>query len=546
MKRVFFFSFCLLLLACSQNETIITKPDFGRSQVSYQTDANLDRIKSSIENKYELQRNQSGYWWLSYLDWSDVHLVANSDNSLLTYTIPIRKFDDQKLDYLIIKSRETGERAYLFSLKPDVEWATKNYSGDLSDFTGSVEVNSLDGELLISSTYTKGELISNQNNSVSRLVCEPWILIEWTEACVGDNCSVTEITVQEFDICPPDNSPGGGGDEVEELGDPLGGGVPKTSSDPLDKDRIPIDGSLDLCLEGFSESYCADMEKQRRLDALKDALAEDPYLLLDIDCDELKVKWLGLADHKPNSKVLERVEKLNKEGYDIEMQYLEDADGAVVNMDYFPVHIDKLPNNPATGDSFTGKEFFEYIRTNFADICFSNNSNFGAYNDVEMTKWEGSDYLGTVMRFDIKLREPYFGIQIGQQDGSVLCTDQQNQTWVFSTIYTKQDYSHPVSGNREFGLITNPDGTYTFYTSGVDRIAEWTDDMIGDIMEYSAFDGGEELWSSLQENLVSWINDPENEGKSEIIDSIIKRIDSTDLESFLNGEKSISELKCKN
>ncbi|MBK7636218.1 MAG: hypothetical protein IPJ13_19560 [Saprospiraceae bacterium] len=65
-------------------------------------------------------------------------------------------------------------------------------------------------------------------------------------------------------------------------------------------------------------------------------------------------------------------------------------------------------------------------------------------------------------------------------DGSVIATQYQPGTfWTFSTLNApgwfqggSQDGYHPVSGNRRFGLIPNQDGSYTFYTSGVDRLTD--------------------------------------------------------------------------
>ncbi|QCK13342.1 hypothetical protein [Mangrovivirga cuniculi] len=69
---------------------------------------------------------------------------------------------------------------------------------------------------------------------------------------------------------------------------------------------------------------------------------------------------------------------------------------------------------------------------------------------------------------------------------------------------------------------------------------------MADYTGYSAFDGGEELWSTLQSNLDNWINDPENGGNSIKLPTTVERIDIADLEAVLNGEKSVDQLKCNN
>ena len=102
-----------------------------------------------------------------------------------------------------------------------------------------------------------------------------------------------------------------------------------------------------------------------------------------------------------------------------------------------------------------------------------------------------------------------------------------------------------MSGNREFGLTANSDGTFTFFTRGVDRIAEMTDITMGKLIGYEAFDGGEDIWESLQKNLSDFVNDPANGGQANVIESKVERIDIEDLEDVLVGTKPVSDLGCK-
>lgn len=47
-------------------------------------------------------------------------------------------------------------------------------------------------------------------------------------------------------------------------------------------------------------------------------------------------------------------------------------------------------------------------------------------------------------------------------DLSVMQSKNSSNYWVFSTMTTFRDGGHPVSGNRQFGVTTNNNGTYTF------------------------------------------------------------------------------------
>ena len=97
-------------------------------------------------------------------------------------------------------------------------------------------------------------------------------------------------------------------------------------------------------------------------------------------------------------------------------------------------------------------------------------------------------------------------------DGNVICTqhDIANKYWTFSTFNApgwlegdSWDGFHPVSGNRRFGLIQNPDGSYTFYTSGVDRLTGWWHRIIPG--EGFAFDKADELWKCFLDNIKTFV-----------------------------------------
>ncbi|RAV27409.1 hypothetical protein [Sinomicrobium soli] len=66
------------------------------------------------------------------------------------------------------------------------------------------------------------------------------------------------------------------------------------------------------------------------------------------------------------------------------------------------------------------------------------------------------------------------GIDIkGPDNESVIVSDYNTEKWTFSTIFDPKYGEHPVSGNRDFGYTQNGDGSYTFYTRGVDRLTDW-------------------------------------------------------------------------
>jgi hypothetical protein len=275
---------------------------------------------------------------------------------------------------------------------------------------------------------------------------------------------------------------------------------------------------------------------------MESLLENNPFLLVDIPCDQLP-KWQEVAQHVPPASVLDKLRSLDDEYTSIldgdwDVQYIEDASSPVVNMDYYPVKISVLPKDPATGLTFTPEGFFNHIRRNL-QFFKGEGSSFGPYNEEEGQIWNSDNYLGAIMRFAINVFGPV------SQDGSVICSYQTGTIWRFSTIESPRDWNHPVSGTREFGLTQNQDGTYTFYTRGVDRVAESTDNFIGSLpFMTSAYDGGDELWREFQVNITNFVNNPVSSGSALVESPVISRPDWEKIKAVLRGEKPISDLNC--
>lgn len=164
-------------------------------------------------------------------------------------------------------------------------------------------------------------------------------------------------------------------------------------------------------------------------------------------------------------------------------------------------------------------------------------------HSAENSIWQSPNPLGAIMRFDIPVS--LFGFLPGSQDGSVVCSKSQPLQWIFSTIKSHIDWNHPVSGNREFGISQNQDGTYTFYTRGVDRVAEPLDVLMGSLpLNQDAFEGADLLWTKFIQNLSNFINSPSNGGASAWETPIISRPDWKKVKDVLEGRRPITDLGC--
>lgn len=283
---------------------------------------------------------------------------------------------------------------------------------------------------------------------------------------------------------------------------------------------------------------------------IKKELASNPTFLLKVPCLEIP-KWKELIKFSPPQSVKDKIQKLDNQSLltNYNIQYLEHASGAAINLDYFPVTINSLPKNPATGIKFTPTQFLNYVRLNINNFVDTNISRFSpttlttGYNESQI--WNSSNPLGAIIHIDIP--QP-------AGDASVICSVSDSNHWVFTTIevpygiFQGQDGIHPVSGNREFGLIQNSNGTYTFYTRGVDRM---TDGFESSASENSTifvdpFANPDKLWNSLKTKVANFV---QNNGGSSVTpttsQNVIWRPDWYKVRQVLRGEIPISDLGCK-
>lgn len=274
-----------------------------------------------------------------------------------------------------------------------------------------------------------------------------------------------------------------------------------------------------------------------------DYLNGDQNGLMNISCAEIE-KWKNIAEHVPNQQVIDKLEFLNAQnnsnlfGIGFDIQTLSGAFGATVNMDNFSVTVTELPNGMTAG------QLLEEMRKNLNNFIDTDLSSFRPYDLTptgtnENALWNSSNPLGSIIHIDIP-----------GDNASVVCSDYANDKWRFSTITSPADYLHPVSGTREFGYERNPDGSYNFYTRGVDRVTIGLGDndhtgilSLGDIlMTKLAFSGADNLWKTFQNGIEGFVNT--NGGYAFKNDPILHRPDYQKLERVLNGELPITALGC--
>lgn len=336
---------------------------------------------------------------------------------------------------------------------------------------------------------------------------------------IGYDCGIppVEIVVPKHeggdDFAPPFKFP-------EESGPDLGGGCLAHT------DCSPTDGG------GGSGGAPSEAE-------IKEQIKDKPFALVDPPCDVVK-QWLATAKHTATQSQLDKLKTIvntvsNPDGsikyQDIaRLQNINDAYSTVVNMDYFPVKINQLP--VVNGNRMTPEQFLNHIRTNinnFVDTSYSEFTPYHWYGVNEEGLWKSSNPLGSVIAIDIK----------GPDNGSVIVTGYSPEKWTFSTIYDPKYDNHPVSGNRDFGYTQNNDGSFTFYTRGVDRL---TDFVTTKAQEYAniPFSQADSLWKTFQNKINAFVNS--HQGNSSVSSQEIYRPDWDKVKAVIDGRAPLSSL----
>ncbi|MDV2446063.1 hypothetical protein CMU93_00935 [Elizabethkingia anophelis] len=135
---------------------------------------------------------------------------------------------------------------------------------------------------------------------------------------------------------------------------------------------------------------------------------------------------------------------------------------------------------------------------------------------------------------------------------ALIITNFGSDKWTFTIIYEPVYQTHPVSGNRDFGFTKNTNGSYTFYTRGVDRLtkmdgtalqkfSDWTNGLT-----ISPFSQADSLWTSFQNKIKNFVNN--HQGSSNVATQEIERPNWQKVKDVLDGKAPLSTLNkdCKN
>lgn len=275
------------------------------------------------------------------------------------------------------------------------------------------------------------------------------------------------------------------------------------------------------------------------LTSLQNQIRYKPFVLYDIPCSTIQA-WINTAKTVVAQAQLNKLKQIAGQPVFIaagvslnnvaHLQDINNAYSTTVNMDYFPITIDKMPT--VNNKKLTPSEFLNYIRININGFVNTSLSSFQPYqhygtNDVAL--WNSSNPLGAVIEIDIA----------GPDNGSVIVSNCSASSWTFSTIYDPLYLSHPVSGHREVGYTQNANGSVTFYTRAVDRLTN-VDATALQAIAGIPFDNADALWRSFQSKVTDYVK--ANGGTAKVGIPEIYRPNWQKVKDVLDGKASLNSL----
>lgn len=290
-------------------------------------------------------------------------------------------------------------------------------------------------------------------------------------------------------------------------------------------------------------------------------LQANPYGM--IDCDELNNMPMNMLQEIGSYQVPQTILAdiniriwNNGPKYTTNNTFIQDINNGdgVVNLDYFPVHISQLPNDPATNQTMTPLELLDYFRKNISPAFTQGNSTeFSPYYDNDFQAGVLINDANKYNSADVNSVGSWIHIHINPDDGSVVESDYEKSTsnkyFIFTTLATPIDGTHPVCGNRSFGIKPSSQGGYEFYISGVDRAWNWyaalaNDNFISNYFnQHIGFDAADALWEQVQSNMINFVQ--QNGGTASYFAQPHKaaRVQWLPVKDFLNGNETLQELK---
>ena len=220
-----------------------------------------------------------------------------------------------------------------------------------------------------------------------------------------------------------------------------------------------------------------------------------PETLRALDLDQVPLQetlnaWRYLTSFRPPREIQEiiRSKGVNWHVHPIEKGYGE------IHLDFFPVKIKSLP--VINGRKVTAEKLLWTIRRSFNQFFDRSLVRFEPYDPEDEPRWSDRNPAGAVLHTDFNL------VGLNSRNGAVVVSHASPSNFVFSTVWTVDDTSHPMSGNRQIGFLENADHEITFYNRAAERLTVETIAREARL----AFESLNTIWHSLQQGISRYVN----------------------------------------
>ncbi len=216
-------------------------------------------------------------------------------------------------------------------------------------------------------------------------------------------------------------------------------------------------------------------------------LPENEKLYLNVEPNPvIKEIYVRLLNYQPPKSFVGNLAEV--EGYVQSLQGNDDKQSEKVNMDYFSVRIDKLPDF-AKNDV---RLLYKKIRENFLTLSKGSvpfESHIEPFHKNITGSWEFKPYpkednptyaLKQLQTWKNESGGSIIFIEAGGgaiedfigDHGAVLESESisSEMCWIFTTIFTEKSDTQPFSGHRQFGIHMDEEGCYRFFARAIDRI----------------------------------------------------------------------------
>ena len=247
------------------------------------------------------------------------------------------------------------------------------------------------------------------------------------------------------------------------------------------------------------------------------------------------------------------------------LQTIEEGSSALVNIDYYAVEVTQIPDFNKDGNPDTKEQLYQKFRENFTELASGmttiTTTNCPSPLDVVNASWMFVPYDESIdlplwesrtigARFFIDANTEEVLAKLIADDGAIITIQENEFSFIISTIYTPRSSTQPFSGKRMWGIRTNENGNCEIFTRAIDTakpipIINLFGEVPGftecDDLDY--FEIADRTWSNLQSEISQFIST--NGGTGTIKDPRVVHLDFKQVYEKLKSDTPVNFVSCQ-